>query len=130
MHKDFRNSNKIRPVIFEIFDKNYKSNSSQLPRNFDEKFYYLNSLLIENSINKKVKSIGKIVPLSEDNIKKKLLIFIKKNRVAMRTEQSCCRLIKQFDVAAFLYCDTCSQLHNSLSWEICKSCGYFNKFKI
>ena len=126
MHKDFWNSNKIRALNLKIFEQkiDFKVNI------FDEKHNHLNTKSVEDLINKKIKSIGKLLPISEDNIKKKLLIFIKKNRVAMRTEQSCCRFIKQFDTAAFLYCDTCNDVQNSMSWMICKNCGSFNKFKI
>jgi hypothetical protein len=126
MHKNFRNSHQVCSLIFDILEKNYPEKYD----NYITIFKFSDSKIVTEMIEKRVKSVGNYLVLPETLIKKKLLIFIKKNRVAMRTEEACCRYIKQFDATAFLYCDTCNQVHESLSWELCKNCGSFNKFKI
>lgn len=130
MYKNFRHSDKIRSLISNILAQNYQDKCDKTIANFDSHLSYLNTNKIDELLNKKIKWLGKLLPLSENNIKKKLLILIKKNRVAIRSEQSCCRLIKQFDTTVFLYCDVCNEMHVNLSWDFCKSCGSFNKYKI
>ncbi len=130
MHKNFRNPNQKRPIVQHIVDNILP----KLIQNQVEKSIEILPVLerenVKNLIEKRVDFVGKILPLREDKIKKRLLCFIKKNRVALRYEQACCRHVKQFTVAAFLFCEICDAGHSSLSWERCRNCGNFNKYKI
>ena len=63
------------PLIQDILKKNYGTDASSFVPIFDKKHEHLNSKLVEENINKKVKSIGKLMSLSEENIKKKLLEY-------------------------------------------------------
>jgi hypothetical protein len=130
MHKNFRNSNQKRPIIQQIID-NILPNAAQIePIKSVKILPVLERENVKNLIEKRVKLVGEILPLREDKIKKRLLSFIKKNRVALRYEQACCRHVKQFTVAAFLFCEVCETAHETLNWERCKCCGFFNKYRI
>ena len=134
MHKNFRNSNKIHPVIADILKSNNGrftfENRPILPSHESKIFNFFESENVQNLIEKRVNLIGKILPIKEDKIKERLLNFIKKNRVATRYEQACCRYIKQFNTTAFLICETCEMSQNDLQWIRCKNCGSFNKYRI
>jgi hypothetical protein len=134
MHKDFWNSNQKRSLIQKRIDEICAEKLAKLPASKVGNFANFESIFdipeVKNLIEKRVKIVGRIVPIAEEIIKKRLLNFVKKNRVAMRSGQSCCRYIKQFDATAFLYCEVCDEAHKDLGWYSCKNCGSFNKYKI
>jgi len=134
MHKNFRNSNQIHPIISNILARNeghLKNKNSQNSSDLDStKFNFFESKMIQNLIKNRVNIIGNYLPIKEDKIKERLLNFVKKNRVAMRYEQACSRHIKQFSSAVFLFCEVCDEAHEDLKWYRCKNCGSFNKYQI
>lgn len=134
MHKNFRNSNKVHPIIANILTRENGCFKGQSTQSFDEsnsaKFNFFESKTIQNLIENRVKIIGNYIPIKEDMIKERLLNFVKKNRVAMRYEQACSRHIKQFSSAVFLFCEVCNEAHEDLKWYRCKNCGSFNKYQI
>jgi len=130
MHKNFRNSNKVHPIIGKIISKFSLNLAGNNPENSEQNLPILEREIIQNSIEKRVKLVGSILPIREDKIRKRLLNFLKKNRVSLRNEQSCCRHIKQFTAAAFLFCEVCEYEHSDLYWYSCKICGTFNNYKI
>lgn len=134
MHKNFRNSNKVHPIIANILTREIGCFKGQSAQSFDEsnsaKFNFFESKTIQNLIENRVKIIGNYIPIKEDKIKERLLNFVKKNRVAMRYEQACSRHIKQFSSAVFLFCEVCNEAHEDLKWYRCKNCGSFNKYQI
>jgi hypothetical protein len=130
MHKNFRNSNQKRPIIQHLVENILPKLAPFEPEEPVKILPILERENVKNLIEKRVEMVGKIIPLREDKIKKRLLCFIKKNRVALRYEQACCRHVKQFTVAAFLFCEVCETAHDSLHWDCCKNCGNFNKYRI
>jgi hypothetical protein len=130
MHKNFRNSNQKRPIIQHLVENILPKLAPFEPEEPVKILPILERENVKNLIEKRVEMVGKIIPLREDKIKKRLLCFIKKNRVALRYEQACCRHVKQFTVAAFLFCEVCETAHDSLYWDCCKNCGNFNKYRI
>lgn len=130
MYKNFRNSNQKCPIIQKILDNILPNLVSNEPVKSVEILPVIERDVVKNLIEKRVKMVGELLPLREDKIRKRLLSFIKKNRVALRYEQACCRHVKQFTVAAFLFCEVCETAHETLNWERCKSCGFFNKYRI
>lgn len=134
MHKNFWNSNKVHPVIANILTRDIGFFEGKKNQYLDSpnpaKFDLLESKMIQNLIENRVKIIGNYLPIKEDKIKERLLNFVKKNRVAMRYEQACSRHIKQFSSAVFLFCEVCDEAHEDLKWYRCKNCGSFNKYQI
>jgi hypothetical protein len=134
MHKNFWNSNKVHPVIANILTRDIGFFEGKKTQYLDSpnpaKFDLLESKMIQNLIENRVKIIGNYLPIKEDKIKERLLNFVKKNRVAMRYEQACSRHIKQFSSAVFLFCEVCDEAHEDLKWYRCKNCGSFNKYQI
>jgi hypothetical protein len=130
MHKNFRGSNQKCSLIFDLLNKNYGTESILNTNQYNNLTSILNRENVKNLIQKRIISIGKLVPISEQKIEKRLINFLKKNRAAMRYEDACCRYIRQFDAAAFFVCEVCEFKNNNLSWEQCKSCGAYNDYKI
>jgi len=130
MHKNFRNTNQERPLIQQIIEKFAPKSQEIVNENNEQNLPVLERKIIQNLIENRVKSVGEIYPLQEDKIRKRLIKFIKKNKIALRYEHVCCRHVKRFTVAAFLFCEVCGKGHEALFWERCESCGNFNKYRI
>lgn len=129
MHKNFRNSNKVHPVT-EYIKNNilplYSEMDLVLP---DPSLPVLERPMVLDAIEARVDLVAKHYPLKRDLIKKRILKYIKQNRVAMRYEASCLRYIKQFSVEVFMICETCSTRQKYLNWDRCSVCGAFNMYK-
>lgn len=129
MHKNFRNSNKIHPITEHI--KNnilplYAKMDSVLP---DPSLPVLERPEVVSAINTRTDLIAKYYPLKKELIKKRIVKFIKQNRVALRYEASCLRYIKQFSVEVFVVCETCGSQQKYLNWDRCSNCNAFNVYK-
>lgn len=127
MHKNLRSSNKKCSLVFEILEKNYGASLFSENKNISNKSL-LESENVSSQIEKRIKLIGNLLPFSEEKIKNRLLNFIKKNRLAMKSEQICCRYIRQFDTAVFSICENCEHKHNDQKWTKCSNCGYQNLY--
>lgn len=129
MHKDFRDINKVSPLIEHLeklieekcIDKKEEPDDSDKP--LLERKHILE--LIENQCV----LVGKFVPIRELDIKKRLYNFIKKNRVALRYERSCRWQIKNFNASTFLLCEVCNAKQDHFSWKRCIKCNAFNHYQ-
>ena len=134
MHKNFRNTNQARSIVQLIIDDKLsklleKTAAQNLIQN-DLSLPIIERKNVKDLMQKRVKSVGNFIPIRENKIMQRLLSFIKKNRVALRYEQACCRHIKQFSATAFLVCEICETIHTSIDWSFCKNCGAFNNYQI
>lgn len=130
MYTSIRNNNQRSVVINDLIEKTLVNFDEIKPKVSDNNLPVIERENVKILIEKRVKMVGKFLPFDETIIKKRLLSFIKKNRVAMRYEQACCRHIKQFSAAAFLFCEICENSHDSILWDRCTVCGAFNNYKI
>ena len=130
MHKNFRNSNKKRSIIAGILEKADLRTQSVSDVNNELNLPIIDRKNIQELIEKRVKIVGKMLPLQENKIRLRLLKFVSKNRVAMRYEQACQRYIKQFTPMAFLLCERCDTEHTDILWQQCKNCGFLNNYRI
>lgn len=130
MHKNLRDTNKIHPIVLRVLRNFPDFFAGKTEEKTEENLPVLERENVQKLIEKRVKMIGAFVPFRENKIRKRLLVFIKKNRRALINEQTCCRLIKQFTPAAFLFCEVCEHEHETLNWDACKMCGTFNNYII
>ena len=130
MYTSLRNNNKRSSLINDLIKDSLVNFNEIKPKVTDPNLPVIERENVKILMEKRVKMVGKFLPFDEITIKKRLLSFVKKNRVAMRYEQACCRHIKQFSAAAFLFCEICENPHDSMLWDRCNVCGAFNNYKI